>query len=73
MTFDVASVRENKDIDLNAGITVSGHFVPHTTTLIVTNWSIENLNQLCVWSRSISVCGSAEVAVADVVCDRGQG
>jgi uncharacterized protein (TIGR03435 family) len=43
MTFDVASVRENKDIDLNAGITVSGHFVPHTTTLIVTNWSIENL------------------------------
>jgi uncharacterized protein (TIGR03435 family) len=43
MTFDVASMRENKDIDVNTGITVSGHFVPHTTTLRVTNWSIENL------------------------------
>jgi uncharacterized protein (TIGR03435 family) len=43
MMFDVASVRENKDVDVNRGFTVSGGFVPHTTMLRVTNWSIENL------------------------------
>jgi uncharacterized protein (TIGR03435 family) len=43
MTFDVASVRENKNIDLNAGITMSGLFVPHTTTFRAINWDIENL------------------------------
>jgi uncharacterized lipoprotein YbaY len=35
MTFDVASVRENKNVDVNAGITMSGQFVPHTTMLRV--------------------------------------
>jgi len=43
MTFDVASVRENKNVDANAGITMSGQFVPHTTVLRVINWDIENL------------------------------
>ena len=43
MTFDVASVRENKNVDGNAGITTSGEFVPHTTTLRLINWPIENL------------------------------
>ncbi|HEY2469273.1 MAG TPA: TIGR03435 family protein [Terracidiphilus sp.] len=43
MTFDVASVRENKNADLSAGITMSGQFVPHTTILRVINWRIENL------------------------------
>ena len=43
MTFDVASVRENKDIDLRAGFTVGGQFVPHTTNFRATNWDIENL------------------------------
>ena len=43
MTFDVASVRENKNIDVNAGFTMSGQFVPHTTTLQAINWRIENL------------------------------
>lgn len=43
MTFDVASVRENKDIDLNAGYTAGGQFVPHTTTLRLTNMMIESL------------------------------
>jgi uncharacterized protein (TIGR03435 family) len=43
MTFDVASVRENKNVDANAGITMSGQFVPHTTTLRVINWRIESL------------------------------
>jgi uncharacterized protein (TIGR03435 family) len=43
MTFDVASVRENKSVDINAGVTMSGQFVPNTTKLRVTNWPIENL------------------------------
>ena len=73
MTFDVASVRENKDIDLNAGITVSGHFVPHTTTLRVTNWSIENLISYAYGVDLYQIVGRPEVAVADGVCDRGQG
>jgi uncharacterized protein (TIGR03435 family) len=43
MTFDVASVRENKGADLNAGITMSGQFVLHTTNLRLINWRIESL------------------------------
>src|SRR5271154_694074 len=43
MTFDVASVRENKNVDENLGITMSGQFVPHRTMLQVMNWRIENL------------------------------
>lgn len=43
MTFDVASVRENKDLDPRVGITVSGWFIPHTTTFRATNWRIDNL------------------------------
>ena|ERR1700677_3568422 len=43
MTYDVASVRENKNADPNIGITMSGWFVPHTTTFRAINWSIENL------------------------------
>src|SRR5580704_14109977 len=43
MTYDVASVRENKNADLNVGITMSGRFVPHTTMFRAINWSIDNL------------------------------
>jgi hypothetical protein len=43
MTFDVASVRENKNVDVNTGITMSGQFVPHTTMLRLINWRIESL------------------------------
>jgi uncharacterized protein (TIGR03435 family) len=43
MTFDVASVRENKNVDGIAGFTMTGWFVPHTTTLRAINWTIENL------------------------------
>ena len=43
MTFDAASVRENKDIDPRVGFTMSGQFVTHTTVLRVINWRIENL------------------------------
>jgi uncharacterized protein (TIGR03435 family) len=43
ITFDVASVRENKNADPNIGITTSGRFVPHTARFQAINWSIENL------------------------------
>lgn len=43
MTFDVASVRENKNIDLTTGYTMSGGFVQRTTTLRAINWTIDNL------------------------------
>jgi uncharacterized protein (TIGR03435 family) len=43
MTFDVASVRENEDVDANVGITMGAHFVPHAATYRATNWDIENL------------------------------
>jgi len=46
MTFDVASVRENKDIDMNAGFTVRGGFEPKTTTLRVVNFDFYNLLSL---------------------------
>ena len=46
MTFDAASVRENKEIDSQAGFIVGGRFVPHTTTFRATNWDIENLISL---------------------------
>ena len=43
MTFDVASVRENKNIDTNVGFAMSGRFVPQTTNLRLLNWRIESL------------------------------
>ena len=43
MTFDVASVRENKNADIQAGITMSGQFLPDTTMLRVINWRIDSL------------------------------
>jgi uncharacterized protein (TIGR03435 family) len=43
MTFDVASVRENKDIDVHRGMVVSGQFVPHTAIFRANNWDIQNL------------------------------
>lgn len=43
MTFDVASVRENKEADLRLGITMSGQFAPQTTHLQLTNWRIESI------------------------------
>jgi hypothetical protein len=43
MTFDVASVRENKTADSHGGVTMSGQFAPHTTNLRLINWRIELL------------------------------
>jgi uncharacterized protein (TIGR03435 family) len=43
MTFDVASVRENKDVGMHGGFIMSGRFMPRTTTYRATNWPIENL------------------------------
>jgi uncharacterized protein (TIGR03435 family) len=43
MTFDVASLRENKSADSYGGVTMSGQFAPHTTNLRLINWRIELL------------------------------
>ena len=58
MTFDVASVRENKDADMRAGITMSGQFVPHTTGLRVINWRIENLISLAYGVNDYQIVGA---------------
>lgn len=42
MTFDVASVRENKDIDTR-GFMMSGYFMGRSTTYRAMNWPIESL------------------------------
>jgi len=43
MTFDIASIRENKNLDMNAGFMMSAQFAGHSTTYRATNWPIENL------------------------------
>ena len=44
MMFDVASIRENKDIGgLGTGFIVGGGFVSQTATFRATNWDIQNL------------------------------
>ena len=43
MTFDVASVRENKNVDPSTGFSMSIQSVPGTTTYRAINWMIENL------------------------------
>ncbi len=43
MTFDVASVRENKSAEANGSMIVSGQFLPNTTVLQLVNWRIEDL------------------------------
>jgi len=56
MTFDVASVRQNKDIDISAGFTITpGLFVPHTTAFHASNSMIENLISMAygVWDYQI--------------------
>ena len=58
MTFDVASVRENKNVDVNAGITMSGQFVPHTTMLRVINWEIENLISYAYGANGYQIVGA---------------
>jgi uncharacterized protein (TIGR03435 family) len=58
MTFAVASVRENKNLDANAGITVSGQFVPHTTRLRAINWTLDNLLGYAYGVDSYQVAGS---------------
>ena len=73
MTFDVASVRENKNVDVNAGITMSGQFVPHTTTLRAINWSIENLISYAYGVDQYQIVGAPKWPWPTRVCDRGQG
>jgi uncharacterized protein (TIGR03435 family) len=58
MMFAVASVRENKNLDANAGITVSGQFVPHTTRLRAINWTVDNLLGYAYGVDSYQIVGS---------------
>src|SRR5579863_4353073 len=58
MTFDVASVREAKDLDLNSGFAMSGQFVPRTTMLRVMNWDIRNLLTYAYGVDSYQIVGS---------------
>lgn len=58
MTFDVASVRENKDVDLHTGMTVSGHFVGNTTALRLINWRIESLISYAYGANEYQVVGA---------------
>ena len=58
MTFDVASVRENKNADVYEGLTMSGQFVPHTTTLRLINWDIENLISYAYGADRSQILGS---------------
>jgi uncharacterized protein (TIGR03435 family) len=57
MTYDVASVRENKNADPNIGITMSGRFVPHTTRFQAINWSIENLIGVAYGANGSEIAG----------------
>ena len=57
MTFDVASVREIKDVDLSAGFTIGGQFVPRTATLRVT-WDIHNLLSYAYEVDSYQIVGA---------------
>ena len=43
LTFDVASVRENKTIDATAGYSMGAQFAPNSTSVRLMNWDIENL------------------------------
>ena len=58
MTFDVATVRENKTIDVNAGFSMGGHFVPHATILRVVNWGIESLISYAYGTDESQIAGA---------------
>ena len=58
MVFDVASVRENKNVDPIAGIEMSGGFAPSTTSLRVVNWSVENLLELAYGVNPNQITGT---------------
>lgn len=61
MTFDVASVRQNKDIDLNARFIINpGYFVPNSTTFHAVNSSIENLICLAFGVQEHQIAGAPD-------------
>jgi len=57
MTFDVASVREIKDVDFSAGFTIGGQFVPRTATLRAT-LDIHNLLSYAYGVDSYQIAGA---------------
>jgi uncharacterized protein (TIGR03435 family) len=60
MTFDVASVRENKNIDEHAGYTMGGQFVRHTTMFRAMNFSIEDLISYAYGVDHYQIVGAPE-------------
>ena len=58
MTFDVASVRENKDVDTHAGFIMSpGRFMPRTATFRANNSPIESLIRIAYGSDWYQIVG----------------
>jgi uncharacterized protein (TIGR03435 family) len=57
MAFDVASVRENKDVDMR-GFTMGGGFTPHTSTFRAMNWMIDSLIYTAYGVKSYQVVGA---------------
>jgi len=57
MTYDVASVRENKNIDMSKGFMMSGNFEPHTSVFRAVNWTIENLIAVAYRTNGLAVSG----------------
>ncbi len=58
MTFDVVSVRENKQANPRVGFTMSGQFTPHTTNLRLVNWSIDSILSMAYGIDNYQIVGS---------------
>ena len=57
-TFETASVRENKNIDMSAGFTMSGHFVENTATYRAINWTIDSLISFAYGTDQYRIVGT---------------
>lgn len=59
MTFDVASVRENKDIDTR-GFMTSGYFIGRSSTYRATNWPIESMITEAYGANRYQIAGAPQ-------------
>jgi uncharacterized protein (TIGR03435 family) len=57
MTFDVASVKENKDVDIDRGMAVSVRFMPHSTVFRAINGDLKYLLVLAYGVQSFQISG----------------
>jgi len=60
MTFDVASVRENREAEMTRSWSMSAPFVQNSTTLRAINWTIESLIQTAYGVDRFQVVGYPE-------------